>query len=173
MSKIENAGSGCSEILCNEQELAKSIKDLSIVYDKNDLLIPVLKHARDIYGCLTQDVQGIVAKHLNVSIDDVEKAAKFYPEPRSNNLGKYNISVCMGTACYVKGAGKVLDKLKSELGINAETDTVTEDGLFSIDVCRCVGACGLAPLILVNDDVYGYLKAEDIPEILDKYRKLG
>ena len=82
--------------------------------------------------------------------------------------GKYKVQVCLGTACYVKGSGQIYDKLKEELGL--KEDGTTDDGLFSLEACRCIGACGLAPVIMINDDVYGRLVADDVPRIIAQYR---
>lgn len=109
----------------------------------------------------------MVAEGLDIPLTEVYGVASFYAQFTLNPKGKYQISVCLGTACYVKGSGKILEELSKELGIEAEE--CTEDGKFSLTACRCIGACGLAPVITINDDVYGRLVPEDVKGILAKY----
>ncbi|MCX7841460.1 MAG: NADH-quinone oxidoreductase subunit NuoE [Clostridia bacterium] len=130
-------------------------------------LIPVLHEAQEVYGYLPMSVQKKISEGLNVPLTEIYGVVTFYTQFSLNPKGKYKISVCMGTACYVKGAGQILDKLKEKLGIHA--GECTEDGLFSLDACRCIGACGLAPVITINEDVYGRLNADDVEGILKKY----
>ena len=130
-------------------------------------VMPILQEAQGIYGYLPIEVQQIVADKLGVSLEEVFGVATFYSQFSLTPKGKYNISVCLGTACYVKGSGKILEELSKELGIEAEE--CTEDGKFSLTACRCIGACGLAPVITINDDVYGRLVPEDVKGILAKY----
>lgn len=129
----------------------------------------VLQEAQDIYGYLPIEVQSIIADKLNVPLEEVYGVSTFYAQFALTPKGKYNISVCLGTACYVKGAADLLDKACGILGIAAEE--CTEDGEFSITACRCIGACGLAPVLTVNDEVYGRLEASDVPGIIEKYKK--
>ena len=136
--------------------------------DDPGAVMPVLQEAQDIYGYLPIEVQTMIAEGLNVPLEEVYGVSTFYSQFALSPKGKYNISVCMGTACYVKGAGEVLDKLAEELGIEAEECTL--DGKFSLTDCGCIGACGLAPVITINDDVYGRLTADMVPEILAKYK---
>ena len=109
----------------------------------------------------------MIAEGMNVPLEKVYGVATFYAQFSLSPKGKYNISVCLGTACYVKGAQQLIDKLEECLGI-AEGEC-TEDGKYSLEACRCIGACGLAPVLTVNEDVYGRLVADDIPGILAKY----
>lgn len=136
--------------------------------DDPGAVMPVLQEAQDIYGYLPIEVQQMIAEGLNVPVDEVYGVATFYSQFALSPKGKYNISVCLGTACYVKGSGNVLNKLSEELGIDAEE--CTADGLFSLTACRCIGACGLAPVMTVNDDVYGRLTIDEIPGIIKKYK---
>ena len=136
--------------------------------DDPGAVMPVLQEAQDIYGYLPLEVQLMIAEGLDVPIDEVYGVATFYSQFALSPKGKYNISVCLGTACYVKGSGDVLNRLSSELGIGAEECTM--DGKFSLTACRCIGACGLAPVMTVNDDVYGRLVADEVPSILAKYK---
>lgn len=131
-------------------------------------IMPVLQEAQDVYGYLPIEVQTIIAEGLNVPLEEVYGVSTFYSQFSLTPKGKYNISVCLGTACYVKGSGKILDKISEILGIKPEE--CTEDGQFSLTACRCIGACGLAPVIMINDDVYGRLVPGDIEGIINKYR---
>ena len=130
-------------------------------------VMPALQGAQEIYGYLPMEVQKEIARGLDVSPEEVYGVSTFYSQFSLTPKGKYNISVCLGTACYVKGADKVLDRLVTKLGIQPEE--CTEDGLFSLTACRCIGACGLAPVLTVNEDVYGRLVPEDVDKILAKY----
>ena len=136
--------------------------------DDPGAVMPVLQEAQDIYGYLPIEVQQMIAEGLNVPVDEVYGVATFYSQFALSPKGKYNISVCLGTACYVKGSGNVLNKLTEELGIDAEE--CTADGLFSLTACRCIGACGLAPVMTVNDDGYGRLTIDESPGIIKKYK---
>ena len=132
-------------------------------------LMPVLQKAQDIYGYLPIEVQTIIAKGLNVPLEKVYGVATFYSQFSLYPKGEYKISVCLGTACYVKGAGDIYNKLMELLEIDG--GECTPDGKFSLDACRCIGACGLAPVLTVNEEVYGRLTVYDVPGILEKYRK--
>ena len=135
--------------------------------DKSNLMA-VMQEAQGIYGYLPMEVQQMIAEGMDVPLEKVYGVATFYAQFALSPKGKYNVSVCLGTACYVKGAGELMDKLSEVLGIGAEE--CTEDGKFSLTACRCIGACGLAPVLTVNDDVYGRLVADDIPGIIAKYQ---
>lgn len=134
-------------------------------------LLPVLQEAQGIYGYLPIEVQQMVADGLEVSLSEVYGVATFYSQFSLTPKGEHRISVCLGTACYVKGADKILEALEEKLGI--KSGECTPDGLFSIDSCRCVGACGLAPVMMIDDDVYGKMTTDQIDGILDKYIKKG
>lgn len=130
-------------------------------------LIPIMQKAQDIYGYLPIEVQRIIARELDIPMEKVYGVATFYAQFALQPKGKYKISVCLGTACYVKGSGLLFSKLEELLKIgNGEC---TPDGKFSLDSCRCVGACGLAPVLMINDEVYGRLTTDDLPGILQKY----
>lgn len=133
-------------------------------------LMPVLQEAQGIFGYVPMDVQEIIAEGLGTTLSEVYGVATFYSQFSLEPRGKYIIGVCMGTACYVKGAQQVLNKLSEELGV--PVGTTTEDGKFTLEATRCLGACGLAPVIMINDEVYGRLTPDDIPGIIDKYRNL-
>ncbi|MBQ8503249.1 MAG: NAD(P)H-dependent oxidoreductase subunit E [Clostridia bacterium] len=131
-------------------------------------LMHVMQEAQNIYGYLPFEVQQKIADGMNVPMEKVYGVATFYAQFALSPKGKYSISVCLGTACYVKGAQEILDELSAQLGIEAEE--CTEDGKFSLTACRCIGACGLAPVITVNEDVYGKITAADVAGILAKYQ---
>jgi NADH-quinone oxidoreductase, E subunit len=130
-------------------------------------VLPALHEAQLIYGYVPYEVQKKIADGLKVSLEEVFSVATFYSQFALTPKGKYHISVCLGTACYVKGADKIVDKFTERLGIKSEE--CTEDGKFSLTACRCIGACGLAPVLTVNEDVYGRLEPEDVDKILAKY----
>lgn len=130
-------------------------------------VMPTLQEAQEIYGYLPLEVQKQVADGLNVSLEEVYGVSTFYSQFSLTPKGRYHVSVCLGTACYVKGADKVLDRIIAKLGIHPEE--CTPDGAFSLTACRCIGACGLAPVLTVNEDVYGRLVPEDVDKILAKY----
>ena len=134
-------------------------------------LLPVLQEAQGIYGYLPIEVQQMVADGLGVSMSEVYGVATFYSQFSLTPKGKHRISVCRGTACYVKGADKILEEIEKELGI--KSGECTPDGLFSIDSCRCVGACGLAPVMMIDEEVYGKLTPDMVKPILDSYRTEG
>ena len=136
-------------------------------HDKS-LLMAVMQKAQDIYGYLPIEVQTMIAEGMDVPLEKVYGVATFYAQFSLTPKGKYNISVCLGTACYVKGAGDIFDKFSEKLGIGA--DECTADGKFSLTACRCIGACGRAPVLTVNEDVYGRLTVDDVDEILAKYQ---
>lgn len=136
--------------------------------DEPGALMPIMQRAQDIFGYLPEDVQNIIAKGLDIPVSDVYGVATFYAQFNLEPKGKYIISVCMGTACYVKGSQKVLDKLEEVLEVPA--GSTTKDGLFTLNATRCLGACGLAPVIMVNDDVFGKVTPDEVPAIIAKYR---
>lgn len=129
--------------------------------------IPVLHEAQDIYGYLPIEVQQMISEGLDVPLAEIYGIVTFYTQFSLNPKGKYEIGVCLGTACYVKGSGDILEELKKKLDI--DVGGCTPDGKFSLVATRCVGACGLAPVVTVNDDVYGRLTTKDVDDILKKY----
>lgn len=130
-------------------------------------LMSVMQEAQEIYGYLPLEVQQMIAEGMGVSVEEVYGIATFYAQFALSPKGKYNISVCLGTACYVKGAQELIDRLSAVLGI--KPGECTADGKFSLEACRCIGACGLAPVLTVNEDVYGRLTDKDIDGIIEKY----
>ena len=145
-------------------------KLLEVIAQNKDLpgaLLPVLHEAQEIYGYLPIEVQQMVADGLGISLSEVYGVATFYSRFSLTPKGKHKISVCLGTACYVKGSDKILAEVEKKLGI--KSGECTPDGLFSIDSCRCVGACGLAPVMMIDEEVYGKLTPQSVAKILDKY----
>ena len=137
---------------------------------KEGNMMPVLQGAQEIYGYLPVEVQKMIAVGLDVSLEEVYGVATFYSQFSLQPKGEYVCGVCLGTACYVKGSQAVLDKLCEELEINPG-DT-TKDGKFTVQATRCLGACGLAPVMMINDDVFGRLTPAEIPGILEKYKAM-
>ena len=137
-------------------------------YGKDEgAVMRILQDAQDIYGYLPLEVQRMISIKTGVPLAEIYGVATFYSQFSLNPKGQVAISVCLGTACYVKGAGKVIEKISEVLGIQpGETSAA---GKFSLDATRCLGACGLAPVITVNEDVYGKLKPEDVKTVLEKY----
>lgn len=148
-----------------EKQLREMIAQLK---DTKGALMPMLQKAQEIYGYLPIEVQTIISDETGMPLEKIYGVATFYSQFALKPKGKYKVSVCLGTACYVKGSGVIFEKLEELLGIsNGET---TADGLFTLESCRCVGACGLAPVMLINEEVYGRLAPEDLPGILAKYK---
>lgn len=135
--------------------------------DEKGALMPILQKAQEIYGYLPIEVQKIISNETGIPLEKIYGVVTFYSQFTLNPKGRYQISVCLGTACYVKGSGDIYNKLMEKLGIVG--GECTPDGKFSLDACRCIGACGLAPVMTINDEVYGRLKVDDIDDILAKY----
>ncbi|MGI6696455.1 MAG: NADH-quinone oxidoreductase subunit NuoE [Christensenellales bacterium] len=135
--------------------------------DQKGALMPVMQAAQDIFGCLPQDVQIKIAEGLDITLSEVYGVATFYSQFALAPKGENIITVCLGTACYVKGAQAILDKISDILDV--KPGGTTKDGKFTLDATRCVGACGLAPVIIINDDVHGRVTPEDVPAILAQY----
>ena len=148
-----------------KQQLLKVINDLR---DTSGCLMPIMQAAQDIYGYLPYEVQKIISDELGIPVEQVYGVATFYAQFNLNPKGENTVSVCLGTACYVKGSGLVFEEIEKQLGIG--DGECTSDGKFSLDTCRCVGACGLAPVMLVNEDVYGKVTPDRVKGILDKYK---
>lgn len=162
MSKSTIPFTGTKE---QEKELKSFISE-----HKNDKgpLIMIMQEAQKIYGYLPPEVQEIISKGLNVPMEKVYEVATFYAQFNLVPRGKYHISVCLGTACYVKGSQKVLEAIEQNLKI--QSGECTSDRKFSLDSCRCLGACGLAPVMKVNDEVFGKLTPDKVPQILSQFK---
>ena len=156
-------------------ELDRFISELNINRDderRQGWLIRILHKAQSIFGYLPREVQQHVAKRLFVSEAHVSGVVSFYNYFSTTPKGKYRVDVCLGPACYVKGAQNVLNELERQLGIKADTEP-TPDGLFSLSALRCVGACGLAPVMMVNGKVYGKVTVAQAIEIINEYKRQG
>ena len=161
---MSNTCTACADA----QAKAKKLDEIVAKYkDTRGALIPVLHEAQEVYGYLPLEVQRVIAEKLNIPLAEVYGVVSFYTQFSIYPKGQYQINVCMGTACYVKGANEVLDKFRTRLSI--DVGECTEDGKFSLEACRCIGACGLAPVVTINDEVYGKLTADDVDGILDDY----
>lgn len=152
----------------NQDKVAKLHEVIDEYRGKAGALITVLQKAQGIFGYLPEEVQSIIAERMRIPLPEVYGVTTFYSQFTMEPKGTHTIAVCLGTACYVKGAQQVLNAIKTELGI--DVGETTPDGLFTIDTTRCIGACGLAPVMMIGKDVYGRLKPEDVKDILGKYR---
>ncbi|MCK5780566.1 MAG: NAD(P)H-dependent oxidoreductase subunit E [Psychrilyobacter sp.] len=157
----------CKNVFKEEgyQELIEFIQGLP---EKKGALISVLHKAQEIFGYLPTEIQEFVAKELELPLAKIYGVVTFYSFFTMTPKGKYPISVCMGTACFVRGSDKVLKDFENKLGIKA--GETSADGIYSIDALRCVGACGLAPVVLIGDEVYGKDVARDIEGMLEKHK---
>ena len=158
---------GCAEAQEKAKKLDASVEKYK---DTRGALIQVLHEVQEVYGYLPLEVQRAVSEKMNIPLAEIYGVVSFYTQFSIYPKGKYQINVCMGTACYVKGANEILDKFRTRLSI--DVGECTEDGMFSLEACRCIGACGLAPVVTINDDVYGKLVADDVDGIIDKYEAL-
>lgn len=136
------------------------------IQDKSNL-IQILNEVQEYYGYIPEKAQVEISKYLNIPMAEIYGVITFYSRFTLKPKGKYHIAVCLGTACFVKGSEKILDRAKERLGI--DVGETTKDGKFSLEATRCVGACGLAPVFTVNDEVYGKATVKTMDEILDKY----
>lgn len=158
---------------CSEnQEGVNIFEELDVFIDSNNYvdessLIKVLHRAQNIYGYLPRNIQIHVAEKLNVPVAKVYGVVSFYSYFTDTPRGEYVVQVCMGTGCFVKGSDKVMESFEKELSIKA--GETTEDKKFTLSGVRCVGACGLAPVVLINDKVFGHVAVEDVKQILEDY----
>lgn len=148
-----------------EQKLVALIADYK---DVKGSMMPILQEAQEIYGYLPLEVQQIIARETGRPIEEIYGIATFYSQFKLNPNGQYAIAVCLGTACYVKGSGLIIDEISKELDL--PVGSTSKDGKYSLEATRCIGACGLAPVLTINGDVYGRLTADDVPGILAKYK---
>lgn len=154
----------------NETNQYKKLDTIIEKYeDTNGMLITILKDAQDIFGYLPMKVQSYISEQLDIPISTINGVVSFYSLFSEEPTGKYTIGVCLGTACYVKGASDIMEAIKEELGL--DVGETTSNRMFTLKATRCIGACGLAPVITINDDVYGRLSPSDIPSIIHKYTK--
>ena len=148
-----------------KEELDAVIKELR---GEEGALMPIMQRAQDIYGYLPLEVQRYIALGLDIPVSEVYGVATFYSQFLLNPKGEHPVSVCLGTACYVKGSGKLMERLETLLGV--KNGEITADCRFSLDAPRCIGACGLAPVLTIGEDVYGRLEPAELDGILAKYR---
>ena len=153
----------------NKEKYAKLQEVIEKHKGERGAVMPCLQEAMNIFGYVPQDVQEMIADGLGTTLSEVYGVSTFYSQFSLKPKGKHVIGVCLGTACYVKGSQKVLDKLAEVLDV--PVGKTTADGMFTLNATRCLGACGLAPVIMVNDDVYGRLTPDQIPGIIAKYRQ--
>jgi NADP-reducing hydrogenase subunit HndA len=152
-----------------EQEIALA-KVIDKYKNEQGALMPVLQEAQSIYGYLPIQVQKMIADGLGVSLSEIYGIATFYSQFVLNPKGEIAIAVCMGTACYVKGAGNILDRIARNIGV--KSGDTSADGKYSLEGTRCIGACGLAPVLTINENVYGRIASpEEMDPILEKYKK--
>ena len=159
----------CSETISQSEQYARLNEVIEQYKDKPGGLIPVLQIAQGIFGYLPNDVIKHISLGLNKSFSEVAGVVSFYSFFSTKPRGKNLIRVCLGTACYVRGGKEVLEALKKRL--NIDVGDTTEDRQFSLEIARCFGACGLAPVISINDDIHQQVKAARIGQILDGYCK--
>ncbi len=150
-----------------DEKLEKLSAVIEAEKDNPGSLIRILHEAQELYGYLPVEVQQFVSEKTGIPLAEIYGVVTFYAQFSLKPKGQYKINVCLGTACYVKGADGILERLKKEL--NMDVGDCTADGKFSLDACRCVGACGLAPVIMINDDCYGRLVPDEVPGVLAKY----
>lgn len=149
-----------------EQE-AKLMEVIAAHKGEQGAVIPVLHKAQEIYGYLPIEVQEMISEGLGAPLAEIYGIVTFYTQFTLEPKGENHIGICLGTACYVKGSGEILEKFKERLSI--DVGGCTPDGKFSLEATRCIGACGLAPVLTVNDEVYGRLEVKDVDDILAKY----
>ena len=155
---------------CVEKRLTKEMDEILNKYPRQkDSLIAILNEIQEKYGYIPKQCQVEISNYLNMPMAEIYGVITFYSRFTTSPKGKYNIAVCLGTACFVKGSQSILDRLKERLQISG--GETTKDGKFSIDEVRCVGACGLAPVFMVNDEVYGNATVKMVDEVLDKLEK--
>lgn len=153
---------------CAEIKLKEEVNEILSKYtEAKDNLIPILNEVQVKYGYIPKVAQLEISNYLHIALAEVYGVITFYSRFTLVPKGKYNISICLGTACFVKGSKEILERAKSRLGI--EEGQTTSDGKFSLDTTRCVGACGLAPVFTVNDEVYGKATVKKLDEVLDMY----
>lgn len=161
--------------MCNFVDRNKNLFDeldrfINSLPTKNGALIQVLHHAQGIFGYLPREVQLYVAEKLDLSPAKVYGVVSFYSYFTTEPKGEYKVSVCLGTVCFVKGSDKILEKFEDLLGI--KSGETTKDSKFSLEGLRCVGACGLAPVVVVNGKVYGHVKLDQVEDIINEYKAL-
>ena len=152
---------------CSDERVKSEVNEILLEFkqDKQNL-ITILNEVQEKYGYIPKIAQSQIAEYLEIPLAEVYGVITFYSRFTLEPKGKYNISICLGTACFVKGSKEILERAKQRLGI--EEGKTTEDGMFSLDTTRCVGACGLAPVFTINNEVYGRATVKKLDEVLDK-----
>jgi NADH-quinone oxidoreductase subunit E len=151
-----------------EENFAKLNQVIESHKEMQGPLMPILHEAQHIFGAIPMEVQKVISDELNVPMAEVYGVVTFYSQFTLEPKGEYLIGVCLGTACYVKGSQQIIDKITELTGVTV--GTTSTDGKYSLEATRCIGACGLAPVLTVNEDVYGRLTLDDIPDIIEKYQ---
>ena len=152
-------------------EIKKYIEETKGMEHSESYLIAVLHKVQGLFGYLDREIMDIVAEDMNIPTAHIWGVATFYHYFNLEPIGKHVVSVCMGTACYVKGGDKVLNALETELGV--DVGETTEDGLFTLQEARCLGACGIAPVIMIDDKIYGDLDSKKAVDVINQYRKVA
>lgn len=163
---MEENNSNCTN--CADNKIKQEVQEILKQYTHNkENLITILNEVQVKYGYIPKVAQIEIANYLNIALAEVYGVITFYSRFTLVPKGKYNVSICLGTACFVKGSRELLERAKAKLGI--EEGQTTKDGKFSLDTTRCVGACGLAPVFTINDEVYGKATVKKLDEVLDMY----
>lgn len=155
-------------VLSKKSEFAELKEYINSVKNSQGVTMQILQKAQGIFGYLPLEVQQFISEETNIPLADIYGVVTFYTQFSTEEKGKHRIGVCLGTACYVKGSQDIMDKLADEL--NVQVGKTTEDRLFTLEATRCLGCCGLAPVIMIDDDVYGKIETQKINSILSKYK---
>lgn len=163
-------GENEQKLNCADERVKKEVNEIlsQFIPDKQNL-ITILNEVQEKYGYIPQIAQMEISNYLNIPLAEIYGVITFYSRFTLNPKGKYNVSVCLGTACFVKGSKELFERAKQKLGI--DEGQTTPDGLFSLDATRCVGACGLAPVFTVNNEVYGKATVKKLDEVLDNIKE--
>jgi len=161
----------CSKCNCGCNKIDPKLEEILNKYkDSKDNLVQVLNEVQELYGYIPKFAQMEISKQMKIEMAEIYGVITFYSRFTLEPKGKYNIAICLGTACFVKGSEQVLDKVKEILKI--DVGQTTDDGMFSIEATRCVGACGLAPVFTVNDEVYGKATPKMVEQVIEKYKNM-
>ena len=163
VSKLQN-----EFVLSKKSEFDELKKYIDSVKNSQGVTMQILQKAQGIFGYLPLEVQQFISEETNIPLADIYGVVTFYTQFSTEEKGKHKIGLCLGTACYVKGSQEIMDKLAEEL--NVKVGKTTEDKLFTLEATRCLGCCGLAPVMMIDDDVYGKMEPQKIKEILKKYK---
>lgn len=159
--------------MCNCKRLGteEQVKEFNSLLEENknrkDCIMPVLQKTQSIFGYIPEESVALISDALNIATSEIFGIITFYSQFTLTPKAKYNIDICLGTACFVLGANEILEKILSKLGVRV--GEMTKDGKWIVTSCRCLGCCGLAPAITINGEVYGKLKVEDIDKIIDSF----